>query len=74
MQLSASRANETEAAQTVQLLQTTRDELTSKLTSLEEGRDLLQSELSSVQSDLATANSQANTQLLAMEKVCVCMC
>lgn len=67
--MSASRTQETEIAQTVQLLQTTRDELTLKLASLEEGRDLLQSELSSVQSDLATANSQANTQLLAMEKV-----
>ena len=46
-----------------------RDEAVTKLQQLVETHELLQSEMASVQSDLATANSQANTHRLAAEKV-----
>ena len=48
-----------------------RDEVAAKLCQLQETHDVLLSEMASVQSDLATANSQANTHRLAAEKVCV---
>ena len=46
-----------------------RDEVATKLRQLLETQELLQSEMASVQSDLATANSLANTHRLTAEKV-----
>lgn len=66
--MSASKATETEQVKTLQLLHSAREERTLKLNSLEEHCDLVQSELASAQSDLATANSQSNTHLLTIDK------
>lgn len=46
-----------------------REEAATKLQQLVETHELLQSEMASVQSDLATANSLANTHKLTAEKV-----
>lgn len=46
-----------------------RDEASTKLQQLSETHEVLLSEMASVHSDLATANSQANTHKLASEKV-----
>ena len=46
-----------------------REEVAAKLQQLQETHYVLLSEMASVQSDLATANSQANTHRLAAEKV-----
>jgi DNA repair protein RadC len=46
-----------------------REEAAAKLRQLVETHELLQSEMASVQSDLATANSLANTHKLTAEKV-----
>ena len=46
-----------------------REEAATKLQQLVETHELLQSEMASVQSDLATANSLTNTHKLTAEKV-----
>ena len=62
-------SSEIEAAEIEKELIGERDEAASKLRQLVETHELLQSEMASVQSDLATANSLANTHKLAAEKV-----
>ena len=62
-------AREREAGDTEKRLSDERNEVTTKLQQLVETHELLQSEMASVQSDLATANSLSNTHKLAAEKV-----
>lgn len=62
-------ASERESANTEKRLNSERDDLTAKLQQLSESHEVLLSEMASVQSDLATATSQANTHKLASEKV-----
>ena len=62
-------SSEREAAEREMKLSGERDEAATKLQQLVETHELLLSEMASVQSDLATANSLANTHKLATEKV-----
>ena len=62
-------SSEREAIEREKRVSSERDERANKLQRLVETHELLQSEMASVQSDLATANSQANTHKLAAEKV-----
>ena len=62
-------SSEKEAAERERELIGERDEAASKLRQLVETHELLQSEMASVQSDLATANSLANTHKLTADKV-----
>lgn len=64
-------ASEREVSDVEKRLSCERDEVTAKLQQLAESHDVLLSEMASAQSDLATANSQANTHKLASEKVIV---
>ena len=50
-------------------LSSERDVLQSRVWKLEEAEEVLQSELATVQSDLATMTSQANTHRMATERV-----
>ena len=50
-------------------LSSERDMLQSRVRRLEEAEEVLQSELATAQSDLATITSQANTQRMATERV-----
>ena len=60
---------EVESQERLDQLQQSRDELVSRVTSLEESGELMSSELASVQADLATAQSLVNTHQLTAEKV-----
>ena len=62
-------SSEKEAAERERELISERDEAAMKLRQLVETHELLQSEMASVQSDLATANSLANTHKLTADKV-----
>lgn len=61
--------SEREAIEAQKKLSDEKDEVATKHQQLVETHELLLSEMASIQSDLATANSQANTHKLASEKV-----
>ncbi len=47
----------------------TSEQLSERVSSLEEGKEVTASELASTQADLATAHSLSNTQQLTIDKV-----
>lgn len=62
-------ASEKEVTDTEKRLSNERDDVAAKLQQLSESHEVVLSEMASIQSDLATASSQANTHKLASEKV-----